>query len=176
MIIPSVAVFITASIHNYLPLLNENSFKEIILSTISNLCEKKLLSVYGFVIMPNHIHFIWKEHSEYKKGSESVKTAFFKFTAHQFLKNIRRKNPDHFKKFRVNKSDRKHQFWQRNPLEIDIYTDNVFEQKLDYIHHNPIQHKWQLVESAIDYKYSSIRFYENNLDKFGFLTNYFFDR
>ena len=176
MVIPSVAVFITASIHNYLPLLNENSFKEIILSTISNLCENKLLSVYGFVIMPNHIHFIWKEHSDYKKGSESVKTAFFKFTAHQFLKTLRRKYPDKLGKFQVNKSDRRHQFWQRNPLEIDIYTDDVFEQKLNYIHNNPIQQKWQLVGSAINYKYSSIRFYENNLDEFGFLTNYFFER
>ena len=127
MAIPNTTIFITASIHNFLPLLKSDTFREIILSTLSNLCEKKLLSVYGFVIMPNHIHFIWREHLENRSGNESVKTAFFKYTAHQFLKHLQQNNPEKLKLFQVIKSDRKHQFWNRSPMEIEIYTDNVFE-------------------------------------------------
>jgi len=176
MAIPGAAVFISASMYKHSPLLKGDSFKDIILSTLSHLCEKKLLTVYGFVIMPNHIHIIWKEHLENKNGKETVKTAFFKFTAHQFLKFLRQGNPGKLRNFQVNKSDRKYQFWNRNPMEIEIYSEKVFEQKLNYIHSNPIQQKWQLVESAMEYKYSSIRFYENNIDEFGLLTNYFFER
>ena len=94
----------------------------------------------------------------------------------KFLKYLQRNNPEKLKLFQVIKSDRKHQFWNRNPMEIEIYTDNVFEQKLNYIHSNPVQQKWQLVESEMKYKYSSIRYYENGVDEFGFLTNYFFER
>jgi len=176
MAIPNTAIFITASIHNFLPLLKSDTFKQIILSTLSNLCEKNLLTVYGFVIMPNHIHFIWREHPENIQSKESIKATFFKFTAHQFLKYLKTNNPDKLKVFQVLQSDRKHQFWNRNPMEIEIYTDKVFEQKLNYIHSNPIQQKWQLVESVMEYKYSSIRFYENGVDDFGFLTNYFLER
>jgi len=176
MAIPNTAIFITASIHNFLPLLKGDSIKEIILSAISNLYEKKLLSVYGFVIMPNHIHFIWREHLENRAEKESVKATFFKYTSHQFLKYLKQNCPEKLILYQVNKSDRKHQFWNRNPFQVEIFREHVFEQKLDYIHNNPIQPKWQLAGSEMEYKYSSIRFYENGVDEFGFLTNYFLER
>ena len=31
---------------------------------------------------------------------------------------------------------------------------------LDYIHHNPVNGKWSLVEDYVDYPYSSARYYE----------------
>jgi hypothetical protein len=42
-------------------------------------------------------------------------------------------------------------------------TDKFLQQKLDYIHHNPISGKWNLADTFIDYKHSSAGFYENNL-------------
>lgn len=176
MAIPNSAIFITASIHNFIYLLKSDDFKEIIMYSLSNLCERRLFSVYAFVIMPNHIHIIWREHSDQNNSKETAKTAFFKYTAHQFLKSLQKNNKRRLLDFRVYKSDRKHQFWNRNPFEIEIYTDKVFEQKLNYIHHNPIQQKWQLIDSLMKYKYSSIRFYEDGVDEFGFLTNYFLER
>lgn len=176
MAIPNTAIFITASIHNFVHLLKSDDFKEIIISSLKNLCNRKLLSVYGFVIMPNHIHIIWREHFDQNISKESVKASFFKFTAHQFLKNLQQNNKRRLLDFRVDKSDRIHQFWNRSPFKIEVYTDKVFEQKLNYIHNNPIQQKWQLVESSMEYIYSSIRFYEDGVDEFGFLTNYFLER
>ena len=41
----------------------------------------------------------------------------------------------------VGLSDRKYQFWQRNSLSIDLWTDYVFMQKLEYIHNNPVREK-----------------------------------
>ena len=34
------------------------------------------------------------------------------------------------------------------------------EQKLGYMHHNPVQGKWNLVEEYVDYQHSSARFNE----------------
>ncbi len=52
--------FFTATIHKWIPLLKEDSFKDIIISSLKFLKTKGLIRVYGFVIMPNHIHMIWE--------------------------------------------------------------------------------------------------------------------
>ena len=65
-----------------------------------------------------------------------------------------------------------HQFWQRDPLAIELYTRKVFEQKLNYIHNNPLQERWNLVENAADYNYSSAKYYDTGIDDFGFLNHY----
>jgi len=36
-------------------------------------------------------------------------------------------------------------------------------QKLDYIHHNPISKKWNLVYDFVDYEYSIVSFYEKGI-------------
>jgi hypothetical protein len=64
-----------------------------------------------------------------------------------------------------------YQFWKRNSLPIILYTPEVIYQKLDYIHNNPVQGKWMLANSPIEYKYSSAKFYETGIDDFGFLTH-----
>jgi putative transposase len=40
--------------------------------------------------------------------------------------------------FFVDAADRQYQFWKRNPLSIDIWTEKVFIQKLNYTHNNPV--------------------------------------
>jgi putative transposase len=46
------------------------------------------------------------------------------------------------------------------------------EQKLNYVHNNPLQVHWNLASSPKDYKWSSASFYETGQDDFGFLTDY----
>ncbi|MDP4264026.1 MAG: hypothetical protein Q8941_15970 [Bacteroidota bacterium] len=44
-------------------------------------------------------------------------------------------------------------------------------QKLEYIHHNPLAERWQLVKDPCDYKYSPARYYELNEKNFLFLKD-----
>ncbi|MBK8381778.1 MAG: transposase [Ignavibacteria bacterium] len=75
--------------------------------------------------------------------------------------------------WRINeKKDRKYQFWERNPLSVPLYSQKVVEQKINYIHGNPIKPKWNLAYEPQDYKYSSAGFYYTGKDEFGFLENY----
>ena len=62
-------------------------------------------------------------------------------------------------------------FWERNPKSIDLYTPKIIYQKLDYIHANPVQEKWNLCKEPKDYIYSSAEFYETGIDRFGLLTH-----
>src|SRR5581483_1086268 len=52
--------FYTATILNWKPLLQTVEFKQIILDSLVHFVENDKIKVYGFVIMPNHIHLIWE--------------------------------------------------------------------------------------------------------------------
>lgn len=162
--------FSTATILNWYPLLKDDGFKDIIISSLQTLTKVSRLSVFAFVIMPNHFHIIWAENENNLK--ETAYASFFKFTAHQFLRKL--KNEDSLLKiFLVDKHDRKYQLWQRNTLDIEVYSEKFFNQKLNYLHNNPLQEKWQLVMDPVSYKYSSASFYEFGKDEFGILTDYY---
>jgi REP element-mobilizing transposase RayT len=161
--------FFTATINQWLPLLKDKIHSEIILSSLSFLAKKGLIKVYGFVIMPNHIHLIW-EMLEIN-GKEMPHASFLKFTSHGFLKNLRSTNLDFLEKFKVDEANKTFEFWKRDSLPIELFTPKVVYQKLDYIHDNPCRKKWMLSNDPVDYPYSSYKFYETGMDDFSFLSH-----
>lgn len=120
--------------------------------------------------MPNHIHLIWQVSEDHKLGD--VQRDFLKFTSQQIQKDLRTNNSELHREFEVNLKDRKYQIWQRKPLSIDLYSREVIEQKLGYIHHNPVQGKWDLADDFVQYPYSSASFYEEDDSRFPFLSHY----
>jgi len=86
------------------------------------------------------------------------------------LKHLRNENSALLTELFVNMKDRKYQIWQRNSLSIPLLTRNMFCQKLDYIHNNPV--RAGLCKYPEAYKYSSARFYEMNESDWDFLVHY----
>lgn len=162
--------FFTATILEWKPLLKDDAFKDIIINSLQFLVTEKSVVIYGFVIMPNHIHLIWQIQDGFKQ--HIIQMRFLKFTAQQMKFKLIDTNDARLSQYLVNAKDRQYQFWERNSLSIDLWTAAVFDQKLDYIHNNPLQHKWQLAKYPEEYKYSSAKFYETGTDEFGLLTNY----
>lgn len=165
-----VVYFYTVAILDWSPLLGSERFKLIVLNSLIYLIEKQKLIVYGFVIMPNHIHIIWE--SKVKNGSEMPYASFMKFTGHEFLKALREMDSPLLNRFKVDNNSRKYQFWQRNAMSIIMYNRKVLEQKLDYIHTNPLQPHWSLAADPNDYYFSSCSFYEQEDNRFPWLTHY----
>ena len=118
--------FYTATILNWIPLLYNDQFKKIILNSLEFLVLKNKLIVYGFVIMPNHIHIIWQNLE--LNGKEMPYESFMKYTSHEFQTQLRLSDSDLFKHFLVKKSDRNTQFWQRGALPIEILSREMLEQ------------------------------------------------
>jgi len=161
--------FFTATILEWKHLLNETKYKDIIVESLRFLVKEKRVIVYSFVIMPSHIHIIWQIQGGHKR--ENVQRDFLKFTAQKIKYDLKDNDRDLLRQFEVNAKDRQYQLWERNPLSIDIYSRNVFIEKLNYIHHNPVQGKWNLCRYPEDYKYSTAKFYETGKDNWGFLTH-----
>ena len=95
---------------------------------------------------------------------------FLKYTGQQILKLMRNDGSLVLKELLVNARDRKHQVWERDSLGVPLWTPEVFEQKLDYIHNNPV--KAGLCKFPDDYKYSSASFYEKNEKDWVFLSHH----
>lgn len=162
--------FWTATITGWKHLLKPDKYKQIIINSLSTLSERECIKVFGFVIMDNHIHLIWEMLK--KNGKEMPQGSLLKFTAHAFLKDLQENHPMVLAHFKVEKQERDHQFWMRDPLAVRLYSREMCVQKLEYIHNNPLHERWNLAERPEQYAWSSAAYYELNEDKYGFLTHY----
>lgn len=161
--------FWTATIHKWHKLLLNDCYKEVIIQSLEYLSKNGKTDVFAFVIMPNHIHLIWRINK--RNGKESTQGAFLKFTAHTFKQLLKESNPRFLSCFKVNTSNKKYEFWQRDPLAIPLFTKKVAMQKLDYIHNNPLAEHWGLATDPCEYNYSSARYYEQDNKNFAFLKD-----
>ncbi len=70
------------------------------------------------------------------------------------------------------KKGKKHQVFRLSFDAKMCYNENVLEQKLEYIHCNPVSGKWNLVSDYVDYEHSSAGFYELNKSRIMGITHY----
>ena len=162
--------FFTATILEWKTLLNTDKYIDIIIESLRFLVLHQRIKLFCFVIMPNHIHLIWQIQAGHKR--ENVQRDFLKFTSQNIRYDLMEFNNELLQEFKVDAKDREYQIWERNPLSIDLYNHKIFMQKLEYIHTNPLQEKWNLANSEEAYIYSSALFYETGIDNWGFLTHY----
>ena len=162
--------FFTATVLNWKHILKPDKYKDIIIESFKFLVNKNRVRIFAFVIMSNHYHTVWRinenlEKSDFQRDS-------MKFTGQTILRDLKSYHKEIHNSMYVGAKDRKYQFWERNPLSVPLYSQKVVEQKINYIHGNPIKPKWNLAAEPQDYKYSSAGFYYTGKDEFGFLENY----
>ncbi|GAB2576992.1 transposase [Spirosoma areae] len=162
--------FWTNTIHNWKRLLTPEKYKQIIINCWQELVNRGRIAVYAFVIMPNHLHIVWEMLEP--NGKEMPHASFNKFTAHQFLTDLKTYHPHVLTYFEVNNDQRQYRFWQRDALAVRMDNQDKLLQKIDYIHNNPLQERWSLATRPEEYRWSSAQFYETGVDEFGFLTHY----
>ena len=78
-IITEYPQFFTATNLEWKMLLKSNKYKDIIVESMRFIVNDNRVMIYGFVIMPNHIHIIWQMKAGRKR--EDVQRDFLKHTA-----------------------------------------------------------------------------------------------
>ena len=160
--------FYTATCYDWLPLLENDKHKNIIIESLKFLVNKNRIRLNAFVIMKNHIHLIWQALQKYSYGQ--IQLSFMKYTAQQIKFELIKNNPELLAKCQVNKLDREYQIWKREPLSIELFTEDVYYQKFDYLHYNPV--KAGLCILPEDYYFSSAYFHQYGIDRFNMLAHY----
>jgi putative transposase len=158
--------FFTATILEWKPLLSHDCYKDIVISSIRNLVQRKIVAIHAFVIMNNHMHILWHVIHPYKR--KDVQRDMLKYTAQTIIRELKNTHPHFLNDYYVGAKDRQYQIWERNPLTISIWSEEVLKQKLEYIHNNPV--KAELCAMAEDYKYSSASVYSGADNDFDFVT------
>jgi putative transposase len=153
-------VFLTATVRHWKKLLKPDKYKEIILEQLRVQVKKDNLIVYAIVPiaigMDNHIHIIWQV-----KGvidTAEVQKQFLEGCNKEIKKDLEQYHPNVLALFKSSQKDRGYHFWKREAKSIELYDDVIFQQKLDYIHFNPV--KAGLCSMPEEYMYSSAEFYE----------------
>lgn len=166
---PGNVYFFTATINHWYRLLENDEVKQIIIDSLKNLSQRGRIEVYSFVVMPNHVHIIWKINGS--KNEELPHVSFLKFTAHSFKKYLVKNDEVSLRKYAVEAKNKEYEFWQRDSLAFLLDRRETAVQKLDYIHANPLAAHWQLCDEPADYQFSSAKYYETSIDEFGFLKH-----
>jgi len=156
---PTHLYFINASIIDWKHLFITPDYVNIILNSLAWMQQKKRIQLFAFVIMPSHLHTILKPESD---SIGQIVQQFGSFTAHEILKKLRADNQKELLDlFQQEKRDQRHEhsIWQDIQAK-NIYSMEFLQQKMEYIHQNPIAKEWKLVEDRADYPYSSAGYYD----------------
>jgi REP element-mobilizing transposase RayT len=158
---PDNLYFVTTSAIRKAHLFQRDAMKQIILDSWDFMRREKWLELYCFVIMPNHVHFIVRCHPSHP--IQDVVRDFKKFTAKKIIAQCKGEGNTRvldFLKTSVRRFEKQtYAVWEDEYMARDVYSPNFLKQKMDYIHNNPLQPHWNLVENAEDYLWSSARFY-----------------
>ena len=160
--------FFTATVQNWKRILEPDKYKDVIIDSLRFLVTENRIKLNAFVIMDNYIHLIWQMQPNIKPAD--VQRDFLKYTAQKIKADLQKNHPDILAQLKVNSKDRKYQLWKRNALSVELISDKVYQQKLDYIHYNPINAG--LCNLPEEYRYSSASFYELNKTEWRFLTHF----
>jgi len=156
--------FITFATESWVDVFTRQEYKEIILDSIKHCQSKKGLILYAWCLMTNHIHLIVG-----RKGKEKIEDIirdFKKYTSVHICRAIEGNDRESRKSWMLNifrmaaKESKKHmnyKFWQNEYHPVELVDNYMIEQKLDYVHENPV--KEGIVERPEDYLYSSARDY-----------------
>lgn len=149
--------FLTCTVVNWIPLFSKVEVAEIILNSLNFLQSQQRLTLYGYVIMENHLHVIASAASLSKEIGD-----FKSFTARSIIDLLKKNNANYilnqleFYKLK-HKKKQDHQVWQEGFHPQAILSEEIFRQKLDYIHNNPVRRGY--IDEPAHWRYSSYRNY-----------------
>ncbi|MBX7140275.1 MAG: transposase [Chitinophagales bacterium] len=162
--------FFTATINSWQMLLADDMMKDIIIQSLHWHHENNRARTHGFVIMPNHLHLMWSPVNTHFE--ETNEWSLLSFTAHEFKKYLMKNDPGRLTPYLSTEADRQYHFWERRSRTIEVMSRSIAEQKLDYMHLNPLSGRWNLVSFPEEYRYSSAKYYMLNRSSFNFIRHY----
>jgi REP element-mobilizing transposase RayT len=149
--------FLTCTIVAWLPVFTRQETVGIVLDSWRFLQDHERLTVFGYVILENHLHLIASA------GDISKEIGDFKsFTARKIIDSLQEQSAGtlleqlRFYKSR-HKTDRPYQLWQEGSHPQQIQNEEMMRQKLEYIHNNPVKRGY--VDEPAHWRYSSARNY-----------------
>lgn len=164
--------FVTFAVVGWVDVFTRREYRDILIESLVYCQKEKGLEIYAWCIMSNHIHLIVGRSGEPK--IEEIIIDFKKFTSVHVCRAIENNSKESRREWLLelfssaalqSKKHVKYHFWQNEYHPIELNTNEMMDQRLNYVHNNPVEAG--IVEKAEDYMYSSARDY--TLDRKGLL-------
>ncbi len=157
--------FVTFTVVEWIDVFTREDYRSVLLESLQFCQEKKGLVIHAWVIMSNHMHLIISRKENGMQLSDIVRD-FKKFTSSSIIKMIEGNNRESRRNWMLwifrsagskNRNNKKYQFWKQDNHAEQLLSNKFMEQKLDYIHNNPVEAR--VVCQPEDYMYSSASTY-----------------
>lgn len=161
---PDGMYYITFSTVEWVDTLSRRVYKDIIVDSMNYCVREKGLLIHAWVIMTNHVHMIISRQGQ--ASLSDIMRDFKKHTSTEIIKEIEVNPKESRKRWMLwlfksagenNSRNKKYQFWQQDNHPEELFSNKFMDQKLHYIHMNPV--KAGIVEEPHHYLYSSARDY-----------------
>ena len=158
--------FLTRSTYRRVRLFDSDRFRQRWVKTLEELRCELGFRIIGYVLMPEHFHLLlWPgERADPSQILQKlqVRTALF------VLKNLKenamqpwcRKMLDRLRLPETVHHHAHFRVWQRGGYDLNVWSPKKRDEKLNYMHNNPVTRK--LVQTPGDWPWSSWRFYFQN--------------
>jgi REP element-mobilizing transposase RayT len=159
--------FVTITIIDWVDLISRPVYKHIIIESLQYCQSNKGLVIYAFVIMPSHLHLIVKTIEGF--ALEDTIRDFKKYTSKELVNAII-EYPESRREWLLNKfsyaanrikKGANYKIWQDGFHPVELSSTEMIEQRLNYIHNNPVED--EIVFNCEDYKYSSATIYADGV-------------
>src|SRR5260370_40153891 len=154
--IDNPCLFITAVGKDRLPVFRTDSIKQVTCAAIDEARTSCGFLLFAYVIMPDHVHLLTDRPREPSKVLQYIKG----IVSRRVIGHLKEKNYESsLKKLQHENWKRNHRYslWQHDSDVFSITSEATFMQKVNYIHQNPV--RAELVERAVDYRWSSARYW-----------------
>jgi REP element-mobilizing transposase RayT len=148
--------FITLVVNQRIPIFKFNSLAKLAMQTLEFYAKRGDYELRGFVIMPDHIHFICDPRKFISEVIRDIK----KYISKKTIQYLLSENKNLLNRFKLNKhGKRKHvyQIWQGDFYDFNIMTEKKFHEKLRYMYENPLRKG--LCEQMEEYEFSDVSRY-----------------
>ena len=161
---PEGVYFISFAVVDWHDVFTRNEYKQIVLDSLHYCQKEKGMEVFSWCIMTNHVHLIFRIVNGLLP--ENVIGDFKRFTSKEIVRQIAdnpRESRREFLLAAIKEAASKHakvnghHFWQHDNHPIELWSAKVTQEKINYIHQNPVEAG--LVYHAEDYVYSSAKDY-----------------
>ncbi|MFC2113945.1 transposase [Bacteroidota bacterium] len=155
--------FLTFTVIDWIDIFTRKEFKSIIIDSFDYCIKNKGLTINAWCLMSNHLHLICYARIGFKLSD--IIRDFKKFTAKKIINEMETGNESR-KDWILNRMEfrgrnlkriKKYKFWKDDNHAILLETNKMIDDRLDYIHNNPVEA--EIVDEAEYYLYSSARDY-----------------
>jgi len=148
------AYYFTSVTHHRLPIFRTDELKQVLCDAYNEVRSKHGIFLLAYVIMHDHVHLLVYS----QKGMSDALRLLNGVAARRIIQYLTYNGHEKslFKlRGETRERNHKHSVWQHHPDSLDIFGEDTFRQKVDYIHLNPV--RAGLTADPLDYKYSSAR-------------------